>query len=416
MRNIWIWNHYAATALYDRGGRHYYFSKYLSEAGYLPTIFCANTMHNTSNITDIQGKLYLEQTIDGMACVFVKSPPYKGNGFSRIKNMLYFAKNVMRTAEHIGGKGNPDVILASSVHPFTCVAGILTARKFDIPCIVEIRDLWPESIVAYNKGSKANPIVWALYRLEKWIYKRADAVIFTMEGGAQYIRDKGWNRVIDINKIHHINNGVCLEEFDKQVYDNPIEDADLENNSIIKIAYTGSIRAANGLDALLDAAKITYTQNPKVHFLVWGDGDQKDRLVRRVADEGITNVKFKGRVHKKHIAYILSKCDFNYMHVAESSVTKYGASLNKLFDYFASGKPVICDVKMGYDLIIRHNAGLATVAQDPKTVADVILQIANMDSEKIRQMGMNARMAASVYNYKLLTDKLIGILSSTSRA
>ena len=72
---------------------------------------------------------------------------------------------------------------------------------------MEVRDLWPLSIVEYKGISNTNPIIRFLYKLERKIYKEADAIIFTMEGGKDYIKDKKWKDAVSFNKIFHINNG-----------------------------------------------------------------------------------------------------------------------------------------------------------------------------------------------------------------
>ena len=146
---------------------------------------------------------------------------------------------------------------------------------------MEVRDLWPESIVEYNKISRKNPIIQILYQLEKWIYKKADQLIFTMEGGKEYIRDKGWDKVVDLKKVNHVNNGVDLEEFEENYKKYQINDSDLMNDSTFKVVYVGSIRQVNNLGTLVDAAK--YLKDDKsIQILIYGDGTEKKKLEKNV--------------------------------------------------------------------------------------------------------------------------------------
>ena len=122
-KNIWIWNHYATNTFFDRGGRHYWFAKYLLEAGYKPTIFCASTVHNSDNKIEVETTYKLDE-VDGIPYVFVKTPPYQGNGLSRLKNMYTFYRKLFAVSRSYAQKfSNPDLILASSVHPLTLVGG-----------------------------------------------------------------------------------------------------------------------------------------------------------------------------------------------------------------------------------------------------------------------------------------------------
>mgnify|MGYP001274323431 FL=1 len=121
---------------FNKGGRHYWFAENLIKKGYETTIFCASTRHNSEEIIDLNNQKYLIKNVNDIPFVFVQTTPYKGNGFSRIKNMVSFYKNLFPLAkEHAKRYGKPDVILASSVHPLTLVAGIKMAKKFGIPCI-----------------------------------------------------------------------------------------------------------------------------------------------------------------------------------------------------------------------------------------------------------------------------------------
>ena len=170
-KNIWIMNHYATNMFFNKGGRHYWFSKYLLKNKYSPTIFCANTRHNNRSIVEIKKGKHEIKTTEGIPYVFVKTTPYKSNNVQRIMNMWLFYRNLFPvTREYAKIYGKPDVILASSVHPLTLVAGIKIAKRFDVPCICEVRDLWPESLVAYDVLKKSNPLLKLLYAGEKSIY------------------------------------------------------------------------------------------------------------------------------------------------------------------------------------------------------------------------------------------------------
>ena len=292
-KNVWIWNHYATDGFYNQGGRHYSFAKNLIKSGYKPAIFCANTLHNSDKIIKISKGKYIKNTVSNIPYVYVKTSAYKGNGFQRVKNMLTFYRSLFPVAkEYAQIYGNPDVILASSVHPLTLVAGIKIAKKFGVPCICEVRDLWPESLVAYEILKRNSLIAKILYLGEKWIYKKADKLIFTMEGGRDYIIEQGWDKEnggsIDLNKVHHINNGVDLEEFDNNRKHYTFDDDDLENEEIFKVIYTGSIRKANNLELIINAAKyVNKKTNSDIKFIIFGDGSEKGKLEDRCRVENI---------------------------------------------------------------------------------------------------------------------------------
>ena len=253
--NVWIVNHYAIPPSMGGLVRHYYFSKYLQKNGHTVKIFTSSKIHNT-DINMIRDKsLYKEEIVDGIEYTFVKSRDYKGNGLQRILNMVELPFQMWKTMKLFFKKEKPDVIYTSSPDLFVAFFALVFGRKKKIPVVVEVRDLWPESIVEYKRMSRKNPVIQVLYQLEKWIYKKADRLIFTMPGGKEYIKDKGWDKAIDLRKVHHINNGVDLEEFEYNKRNNHVCDEDLESNDK-KIVYVGSIRLANNLGQLIKAAKV----------------------------------------------------------------------------------------------------------------------------------------------------------------
>ena len=416
-KTVWIMNHYASHMLFDKGGRHYWFAKYLDRAEYQPVVFCANIQNTKTNERYIETKeLWTVKEAEEIHTpfVFVKARKYLGNGKQRVLNMIDFYRNVKKTAlEYAETFGKPDIILASSVHPLTMVAGIQLAKKFGVKCICEVRDLWPEAIVAYSKRITKNSLpARVMYAGEKWIYKKAAAVIFTQEGGPDYVCEHGWDKKhggpIENGKLFHINNGVDLEAFDENLINYPYADADLDNPELFKVVYCGAINRINNLGIILDVAKLI--KNEKVKFVIFGSGNELDALKKRVEEEKIDNVVFKGRVNKQFIPSIDSKADLNIVHWEMNPLLRVGESYNKSFEYFAAGKPVFYTIRPGYSIAEKYGCGRLTEGFEPKDIAAGIQAMAEMSGEEKKEMSANARKAAEVYDFMNLTKKLIGII------
>lgn len=409
-KTVWIMNQYASHMLFNKGGRHYNFAKYLARDGYDPVVFCANLQNTKPSEryfdTEALWTVKMAEEIN-VPFVYVKTRPYQGNGMDRVLNMIDFYRQVKKAAKQYAEQyGKPDIILASSVHPLTLVAGIQLAKYYHVKCICEVRDLWPESLVAYGFAGPHNPIVVTLRVLEKWIYRRADALIFTTEGMYNYIIERGWEQIIPREKVHYINNGVDLETFDYNCKKYRTEDEELENPDLFKVIYTGSIRRVNNLSCLLDAAKLVKNEN--IVFLIWGFGDELERLRQRVKDEQIRNVIFKGKVEKCYVPFITSSAHLNIAHNTPSSLFKYGISFNKLFEYMASGRPILCDFPCEFNPAMQANAGFEIQAPNAETIAEAIDSISRLESSTLEQYGKNARAAAErLYDFSVLTRRLI---------
>ncbi|EEG73548.1 glycosyltransferase family 4 protein [[Clostridium] hylemonae] len=408
--NIWIVNQYAIPPSLGGLVRHYYFSKYMQQDGHKVRIFTSSKIHNSDINLINDNTLYKEKMVDGIEYTFVHSRDYKGNGIDRVLNMLELPFKMWKAMKAFKKEG-PDVIYTSSPSLFIAFFSLLFGRRNKIPVVVEIRDLWPESIVEYNGMSRRNPIILMIYQLEKWIYKNATQLIFTFEGGSDYIKDKKWDRYIDLDKVNYVNNGVDLKEFAENIGKAQIDDPDLIDKSKFKVVYVGSIRRANSVKNLVDVARTLQTQNKDdILFLIYGDGVDKNELESECKRDNLVNIKFKGKVEKKYIPYILSNSNLNILNYKQSATWKYGGSQNKQFEYLASGIPVCSNVEMGYSIMRRYQCGIEENMETVQQYAEAILAYKDMDKEEYEQQCKNARKAAEEFDYPKLSLKIEKIL------
>ena len=415
-KNIWVFHHYATPPTMNGFTRPFNFAINMNDKNYRTTVFTASYLHfSDTNIINDSAPFKKEEYLD-VSFVFVKTPSSAKNTLARVKNIIAYYKNLQRITKRYSRQfGKPDLIIASSPHPLSMVAGIRVSKKLNVPCVCEIRDLWPEAIFAFGKTKETNLLGKMLISGEHWIYKNADALIFLKEGDTDYLEERKWTIEqggnIDLTKCHYINNGVNIEEFNRQIDNNILQDQDLMGDKF-NVVYTGALRPINNVGNILDAAKIL-KEHENIQFLIYGDGNQAKMLNQRVADEGLTNVKMKGYVDKKFIPYVLSKSSVNILNYSQ---TKYnwsrGNSSNKLFEYMASGKPIISTVKMGYCPLKKYGCGVSLEEDTPDELAKAIMSIYDMPKEAYNKMGHNAMDGAKHYDYKVLTEKLISVMKN----
>jgi glycosyltransferase involved in cell wall biosynthesis len=413
-RVIQIFNQHATLPESGQFGRHYFFSKYLKRAGYDPVVFAGSNPHNTEMQLVKSKALYQTSQYEGFSFVLVKTCVYDGSKFMRILAMLQYFLRLFAVTRQFD---KPQVIIGSSVHPLACVAAIKLAKKHRCKSIVEIRDLWPESIVTYGIKSRSSLIIRLLYKLEKWIYTKADAIIFTMEGGKDYIVEKGWDKEhggsIDLTKVYQINNGVDLELFDYNQKNHVLSDIDLDDPNTFKVIYTGSIRLVNQVETIVDVATyLSDLENNNIRFLIYGDGNERAKLELECKKRKLNNIIFKGHVDKKYIPYITSRASLNLMQYGSTPILRYGASMNKSFEYLAAGKPIVGNIAPKYDYIESNGCGIMREFHSAKEYADAILKVANMPQSEYLVMCENAKMTAKQYDFRVLTEKLITVIKN----
>lgn len=401
MKRIWIVNHYGEPPTLGTNTRHYNFALELIKRGYDVQIFAASTIHRTNVNYINDNRQFIEKEIEGVPFVFVKTCNYEGNGMKRVKNILQYTTRVLKVTKNFE---KPDVIYASSPHPLTWLAGYKIAKRYNAKFIAETRDLWPETLVAMGAIKRNSLPAKILYKLEKFIYNKADKLIFTMPGGKDYVESIG----LDTSKVRYINNGIDLEEYNKNKITYTFEDKELDDNSVFKILFTGAIGKANALYRIVDVAKIFIDKDIKdIKFYIFGDGTEKEKLVKYISENNITNVIFKGKVDKKYIPNILSKGNLNIFCLEHlPNLFKYGLSPNKMFDYFASGHPIVSNVECGYDMLEKYNCGMTVKGGSPEALAEGILKFYNMPKEEYDMYCENALEAAQDFDFKILTDKL----------
>lgn len=402
----------------DRAGRHYWFADQLKKRGHEVTVFCANTYLNGEYAIALEKEKFAIRELDDIPFVFVKTITSQGNGIDRIKNMGFFYKNLFPSTKAYAKKyGKPDVIVASSVHPLTMIAGIQIGKKMQVPCICEIRDLWPEAIFQFGKAKENSLLGRALIRGEHWIYKKADALIFTKEGDTDYLKERGWTTSqggdIDLNKCHYINNGVDIVACEERSRLMQMDDPDLNDDRKFNITYVGTIRPVNNVGNLLDTAKLIKAKEgyADVQFLIYGDGNELPNLQERVKNEKLDTVKLKGYVNRQYVPYILSKSSINMLNYSQGQYNwSRGNSSNKLFEYMASGKPIISTVHTGYSIIKKYNCGVELDEDTPEALAKEIIRFHDMDVTQRDEIGRNAKNGAKDFDFSVLTDKLLKVI------
>ena len=399
MKNIWFINEHDAPPEFEKTRRRYDMCKYLLRLGkYKLHIICGAFLHGTQNKYTYGKNQKKNVNIDGIDVHILKGVKYSSN-IKRIFSMLIFMLRVIFFKFPKDNK--PEIIYASSPHLFAALGALILAKKNKAKYILEIRDLWPETWVQM-KIIKKNGIIHKFFlKLEKYLYKKADRIIFLGEN-FNYILSLG----IDKNKIYTVSNGVDLEEFDKNM-NSPIK-LDIEK---FNITYTGAVGIANNLDELLDLAKLI--DNDAIIFNIVGHGPLKEHLKNRVEKEKILNVKFYEPIDKIFVPSLLKSSDILIVLLLNIDLYKVGMSLNKVFEYLASSRPILFYGNTVSDYVARSNSGISVPAGGILKLRDACLKLYNMSTEEREELGRNGRnYVEENFDWRVLANKVDQIIES----
>ncbi len=409
-KSIWLVNYYAMPPHLESRLRTIKFANFLTKMGYDVTIFGSSFMHNKNINLISDNSRFIEKEYDGLKFVHIKSVSYKDNSWLRFYSLFQFHFRLLFLRKRFN---KPDVIVHTALPPFGNII-YYCAKSLRARYIVEVLDLWPESFVAFGLVKKTNPLVMFAYYLEKWLYKKSDEVVFSMEGGKDYIIDKKWDigngGPINLERVHYINNGVDIRDFDTYKEKYKLDDPDLEDTQFFKVIYLGSIRLANNLQRLIDAASLLLNEK-RIKVFIYGDGGDRPFLEEYCIKNGISNVIFKERwIEPQFVPYVVSKSSLNILNYMPNAIFKYGGSQSKLFQYLAGGKPICSNLKMGYCLISNNKLGIAQHFNTNEEYAAAIKSIAELDSLTYYEMCERSRKIAEEYDYEVLTERFSHLL------
>lgn len=399
---IWWINHHARPPTMAGGTRHYSFAKELVGRGHEVLIYACSSQHNIDQDLILSpGEKYKRQEFDGVKFNWLRGLPYGGNSFRRLMNMLVFSYRVMN---RVGvQKGHlPDVIIGSSVHLFAPLAGIRLARLHDIPFVLEIRDIWPQTLIDIGGYSSWHPLIRLFGLIEGYLYRNSDSIITLLPNSKDYMVAKGAAE----DKIAYIPNGIDLD-----LVPDPAEP--VSTDSRLTLMYAGAHGIANNLTTVMSAAKILQDDGwaDQVLIRLIGSGPEKAALQRLAKQEGLGNVIFEEPVIKAKLYRTLQEADAFIIPGRKAGLYQWGVSFNKLFDYLAAARPIIFAVEAANDPIRESGAGLSIPASDPVALADAVKQLCSMPPRERIAMGTRGRRYVEEnHDISKLTDDLEEVL------
>lgn len=296
----------------------------------------------------------------------------------------------------------PDVIVGSSVHPFAAVAGALLARRFKVPFIFEVRDLWPKTLVEFGRLNERSLLAAFLRQVERWLYREADRIVTLLPGAKLYIVPLGINE----EKIIWLPNGVELK-------DTPVP-TQAERSTRFLLMYFGAHGQANGLDVLMHAMKELRGQSEcsRLHLKLVGDGPMKSDLIELAAELELDNVEFCDPVPKNRIPVLAAEADAFVLCIRDlPGLYQYGISPNKLFDYLAAARPIIISSGAPFDLVAEAQAGITVPPGDPHALALGMVKVLKMPlSERIAMGTAGREFVEKNYSYETLAARFASVL------
>lgn len=373
---LWMLNHYAITPEQTGGTRHFSLAQALQSRGHQVVIVASNYDHFTSRERHPGATGPVIEDVHGVTFAWLPTRAYTGNGRARALNMLDFARGLLRLP-HLD-LPRPDAVLGSSPHLFTPFMARRLARRMRVPFVLEIRDVWPQTLVDLGNFREKHPMIRVLARIERSLYRNSDAIVSLLPGAGEHMENLGATP----GRITWIPNGI-----DGQLA--PAASPAGSGKGVFTAMYAGTHGLANGLDTVLDAAKLLPAD--EFAFRLLGDGPEKPRLVARAKAEEILNVVFLDAVPKREVYGHLSQADAFVMLLKASDVFRWGVSPNKLFDYMAMARPVIFAVNSSNSPVEAAGCGVRIEPDSPEALAAAMRELKAASAGDRAAMGAKGR-------------------------
>lgn len=348
-----------------------------AEAGHEVVVLTAFPHHPTGIVPpEYRGYVRLREVWHGVDLLrtWVYATPNKGVAKRALAYVSFAASSVMLGSVDPAVRG-ADVVVATSPQFLCAVSGYALSRIIGAPYVLEIRDLWPESIVAVGALSREHPATRALESIEQFLYRKADRLVSVTDSFPEVWKAQGH----DPAKMRVIKNGVDLERFVPGQKEGPLRrELGLEGKFVV--SYVGTHGMAHKLSVLLDVADRLRAQ-PDVQLLLVGEGAEKAALVEDAERRGLTNVTFLGQQPREKIPDFLVASDLVAVVLKRTDLFEKVIP-SKMFEIMGCARPLLLAVQ-GEARAIVEASGAGYLAE-PEDVDSIVEQILSAKSDRAR--------------------------------
>jgi glycosyltransferase involved in cell wall biosynthesis len=404
---ILLVNHYAGVGEMEH--RPFYLAREWVRRGHRVVVVAASFSHLRGRNPSV-AKRILREHIEGIEYLWVRTPPYSGNGIGRAVNIVTFVVRLVQLQRELVRAYRPDVVIASSTYPLDIYPAFHIARRSHGKLVFEVHDLWPLTLIEVGGLSAHHPFIVLMRWAEGFAYRRADRVVSILPNAEPYMRQRG----MAPGKFVHIPNGIDDGEWCDAGL--PLSE---EHQTVIRqlkaqdrflVGYTGAHGVANALGTVLQAAERLRRQ--PVTFVLVGRGPEKRTLQRAAVARQLENVVFLPPVPKSMIPALLHEMDALYIGLKNESLFRFGVCPNKLIDYMMSAKPVIQAITASNDLVSEARCGYSVPAEDAEALTDGVLRMMASSPSRREEMGRNGRAFVQMqHSYAVLAERFLASVS-----
>ncbi len=345
------------------------------------------------------------ETVDGIDVVrsYVYAAPNAGTWRRMASYVSFFGSAALIGAARVS---RPDVVVATSPQLLCACAGYVLARWKRVPFVFEVRDLWPESIVAVE-AMRENLIVRGLKRVARYLYEHSSRIVTVGQGYKRQIEQR---YSIPPERIDVVPNGIDLETFVPSPRENEVRRQYGWGDRLV-LLYVGTHGMAHALHVVLEAA-LQFRDDPRKLFVFVGEGARKEQLKRRAAELHLDNVQFIDQQPKTRIPLFYAACDIGLVTLRRTPLFQ-DVLPSKIFEYLGMQRPVILSVDGEARRLVQDaGSGVFVPPEDAGALADAIRSLAEQPA-LLESMGRSGRRYVEThYRRETLAQEYLELLQA----
>lgn len=362
-------------------------ARHWKAAGHEVTVLTGFPNHPTGKLHPDYAKRFrrgfYRETLDGIDVVRSWLIPLPNRRpYERILNYVSFCVSAAVRATFLS---RPDVVIATSPQLLVGVAGWWVHLIKRVPLIFEVRDIWPEGILASGVGREGTLFARSLRWVSRFLYRVSDRIVVVSPA---YIENLAEDYAVPRQKMSLVPNGVETDLFRRT--ETGSIDAELGLQGRFVCSFIGTIGFAHGLSTVLEAAAAMKTLLPDVVFLLVGEGSDKEPLRAAAASRGLDNVVLLDQQPFEKVPRILSRSDVALVPLKRADTFKTVIP-TKMLECMACEVPVVLGVEgQAAELLGDADGGIGIEPEDPQALVEAIARL-HADPELRRRYGRNGR-------------------------
>jgi glycosyltransferase involved in cell wall biosynthesis len=326
-------------------------------------------------------KLWQRECMDGIPVLRV--PLYPSHDRSALRRVANYGSFALSAAIGCAFVRRPDVVYV--YHPPATIGfpAIVARMLWRVPIVYDVQDLWPDTVAATGMVS-SKALLGFLDRWCRLVYRHADRLVVLSPGFKDILVRRG----VPESKIEVIYNW-CDEASIGKHGGQPVS---IGAPGEFTVLFAGTMGLAQGLDAVLEAARLCASSVPRARFVFIGGGVDRDRLESRAREIRLDNVQFLPGMRMDEIGRYLSAADLLLVHLKDDPLFRITIP-SKTQAYMAAGKPILMAVHGDAAALVRRSgSGLVCEPENPSSIAHSVSELASASPSYLTEMGRAGRV------------------------